>query len=146
MVGYLRNFLIDFCLPTSFFTKHLLGVTTLRILNRKGSSILTVIAGLAKHVRNITCSNSVFLVQKTYRFLVAGFSLGPRNCIGQRFALAETVCVLALLIRRYEVLVPVSLEEKTMEEKKRQMLAWTPGLSMAPANARVRVKGRRRSN
>ena len=82
-----------------------------------------VIAGLVKHVCDITCSNSEFFAQPTYFFLVAGFSMGPRSCIGQRFALAEMVCVIALLIRRYEVLVPASLEGKTMEEKQSYMLA-----------------------
>ena len=79
---------------------------------------------------------------QTYRFLVAGFSLGPRNCIGQRFALAEMVCIVALLIHRYEVLVPESLDGKTMEEKKSHMLAWIPGLATNPTNAQVRVKER----
>jgi len=56
-------------------------------------------------------SPPVFLILKRYRFLVAGFSMGPQSYIGQLcFALAETVCVLALLIRRYEVRVPVSPE------------------------------------
>jgi hypothetical protein len=52
------------------------------------------------------------------------------------------VCVIALLIRRYEVLVPESLEGKTMEEKESHMLAWTPGLATNPTNAQVRVKER----
>jgi len=52
------------------------------------------------------------------------------------------VCVLALLIRRYEVLVPGSLEGKTVEEKERQMLTWIPGITITPTNARVRVKER----
>jgi len=80
--------------------------------------------------------------QQTYRFLVAGFSFGARNCIGQRFAFAELVCVVALLIRRYEILVPASLEQKAMEEKKGHMLAWVPAVTATPVNARVRVKER----
>jgi hypothetical protein len=49
---------------------------------------------------------------------------------------------MALLIRRYEVLVPISLEGKTLEEKKRKMLTWVPGISVVPTNAWVRVKER----
>jgi hypothetical protein len=52
------------------------------------------------------------------------------------------VCVLALLIRRYEVLVPISLEGKTTKEKEKQMLAWTLALSITPTNARVCLKER----
>jgi len=112
----------------------------LRILNQKDSSTPKVIAGLVKHVRAIGYFDVDFFLSR--HILVAGFSLGPRNCIGQRFALSETVCVLALLIRRWEVLVPVSLEGKTMEEKKSHMLRWIPGLTTIPANAGVRLKER----
>jgi len=87
-------------------------------------------------------SLSLVPTQQSYRCLVAGFSLGPRNCIGQRFALTEMVCVVALLIHRYEVLVPETLEGKTMEEKKSHMLAWLPGLATNPRNAQVRMKKR----
>jgi hypothetical protein len=52
------------------------------------------------------------------------------------------VCVLALLIRKYEVLVPVSLEGKSMEEKKNRMLAWVHELTTTPKDARVCVKER----
>jgi len=118
----------------------------LKPLNQRDSSTLKLIAGLAKHVRETTCSNSAFLLNEHSAFhtLVAGFSMGPRNCIGQRFAMAETVCVLALLVRSYEVLVPASLEGKTIEEKESQMMTWVPGFTSTPTNARVRVK--RRSN
>jgi hypothetical protein len=49
---------------------------------------------------------------------------------------------MALLIRRYEVLVPVSLEGKTMEEEKRKILTWVAGMIVAPTNTWVRVKER----
>ncbi|KIM46888.1 hypothetical protein M413DRAFT_440460 [Hebeloma cylindrosporum] len=91
------------------------------------------------------CKPERFIDTEGYRWpreAFAGFSLGPRNCIGQRFALSEMVCVLALLIRKWEVLVPVSLEGKTMEEKKSNMLDWIPGPTIIPANAGVRLKER----
>ena len=57
------KFLIDFLLtglPFSFFvTKHSLGDSMLGILNRRGSLTLTIITGLVKHVRDVTCSNPV---------------------------------------------------------------------------------------
>ena len=110
----------------------------LRNLNRRGSSTPRVIAGLVKRVCVVIYFG--FFSQQT--FLVAGFSLGPRNCIGQRFALSETVCVIALLIRRWEVLVPALLEGQTMEEKMSHMLRWMPGLTIIPANPGVRLKER----
>ena len=114
----------------------------LRILNRRGSSTQKVIAGLVKRVCAVIYFDFDFFF--SILFLVAGFSFGPRNCIGQRFALSETVCVLALLIRKWEILVPASLEGKTMEEKKSHMLRWIPGPTIIPANAGVRLKERSR--
>jgi len=115
----------------------------LRILNRRDSSTPKVIAGLVKGVCAVIYLDFDFFF-KNRLLLVAGFSFGPRNCIGQRFALSETVCVLALLIRKWEVLVPASLEGKTMEEKKSRMLGWIPGPTIIPANAGVRLKERSR--
>ncbi|KAJ7359619.1 cytochrome P450, partial [Mycena albidolilacea] len=70
------------------------------------------------------------------------FSAGPRNCIGQRFALTESVCVLASLVRTYEISVPEKLRAKPFEEQKRSLLSWVPGVTMTPTNCVVSLKRR----
>lgn len=81
-------------------------------------------------------------ILKRYCFLVAGFSKGPQSCISQCSVLAEMVCVLALLIHRYNILFPASFEGKTTEKKQNHMLAWIPGLATIPKKTQVRLKER----
>ncbi|KAJ7359621.1 cytochrome P450 [Mycena albidolilacea] len=70
------------------------------------------------------------------------FSAGPRACIGQRFAVTESVCVLASLVRTYEISVPEKLRAKPFEEQKRSLLSWIPGITMAPTNCVVSLRRR----
>ncbi|KAJ7820996.1 cytochrome P450 [Mycena olivaceomarginata] len=70
------------------------------------------------------------------------FSAGPRGCIGQRFAQTESVCVLASLVRTYEISVPERLRAKPFEEQKRSLLGWVPGVTMTPTNCVVGLKRR----
>ncbi|KAJ7359620.1 cytochrome P450 [Mycena albidolilacea] len=70
------------------------------------------------------------------------FSAGPRGCIGQRFAVTESVCVLASLVRTYEISVPERLRAKPFEEQKRSLLSWVPGVTMTPTNCVVGLKRR----
>lgn len=75
--------------------------------------------------------------------VVLAFSAGARGCIGQRFAIAESVCVLARLVRRYEILLPEGPRGATgrgREEALREALAWTTGVTITPTNARVRLR------
>ncbi|KAJ7820990.1 cytochrome P450 [Mycena olivaceomarginata] len=74
--------------------------------------------------------------------LVLAFSAGPRACIGQRFAVTESVCVLACLVRTYEISVPEKLRAKPFEEQKRSLLSWIPGITMAPTNCVVSLRRR----
>ena len=74
--------------------------------------------------------------------IVSGFSQGARSCIGQRFALTEATCILANLIRRYEILLPAHLESKSRAEQEEELLAWVLNVSIAPKNARVRLRKR----
>ncbi|EKM76767.1 hypothetical protein AGABI1DRAFT_131058 [Agaricus bisporus var. burnettii JB137-S8] len=70
------------------------------------------------------------------------FSGGPRSCIGQRFAITESVCIIASVVRRYEVLLPQDVLAMKLEEQERRLLDWKPGMTIIPANARVRFKKR----
>ncbi|EGO03674.1 hypothetical protein SERLA73DRAFT_101917 [Serpula lacrymans var. lacrymans S7.3] len=86
-----------------------------------------------------------FIDSDTYRWprdAFLAFSGGPRSCIGQRFALTESICILASLVHRYEVLIPENLMHKPFEEQREAMLNWTPGLTLVPTNANVRLRRR----
>jgi len=67
------------------------------------------------------------------------FSAGARSCMGQRFALAETVGILASVVRRYQIRVPDALANKPFEEQKETLLKWTTGITLTPVNAQVKL-------
>ncbi|KDQ57720.1 hypothetical protein JAAARDRAFT_35408 [Jaapia argillacea MUCL 33604] len=86
-----------------------------------------------------------FIDTETYRWprdAFLAFSAGARGCIGKRFSLTESICILACLVRRYEILIPEDLLEKGLEERKRVLLSWVLGVTVTPTNARVRVRRR----
>ncbi|KXN84067.1 Putative cytochrome P450 CYP13A1 [Leucoagaricus sp. SymC.cos] len=65
------------------------------------------------------------------------FSGGPRSCIGQRFAIIEGICILASIVRRYEILLPIDVLGLSLEEQTRRLTSWSPGITIIPTNARV---------
>ena len=69
--------------------------------------------------------------------LVNAFSGGPRSCIGQRFALTESICILAQIARKYEICIPEELKGVSFDEQKETMLAWRPGITIKLLNAKV---------
>ncbi|EGO03712.1 hypothetical protein SERLA73DRAFT_175316 [Serpula lacrymans var. lacrymans S7.3] len=86
-----------------------------------------------------------FIDSDTYRWprdAFLSFSAGPRGCIGQRFALTESVCILASLVRRYEVLLPENMMHKPFDEQRETMLKWAPGVTLIPTNANIRLRRR----
>ncbi|KAJ7288951.1 cytochrome P450, partial [Mycena rebaudengoi] len=86
-----------------------------------------------------------FVDTETYRWprdAFFAFSGGPKDCIGQRIALAESTCVLASLVGRYELSVPEDLAAKLIEGQKRELLKWKPGATITPTNCRVRLRRR----
>ncbi|KAJ7461725.1 cytochrome P450 [Mycena galericulata] len=86
-----------------------------------------------------------FIDTDSYRWprdAFVAFSAGPRNCIGQRFALTESVCMLAHLVRNYEISLPDNLRVLPFEEQKRTLLNWVPGVTMTPTNCFVRLQRR----
>jgi len=74
--------------------------------------------------------------------VVLPFATGPRSCIGQQFALTEGVCVLASIVRRYEILVPQHLQSLPHEEQKKEMLHWSQFVTMTPSQSLVCLRRR----
>lgn len=70
------------------------------------------------------------------------FSAGPRSCIGQRFAQTESACLLATLVRTYEISVPDALRAAPFEEQRRTILSWKAGVTMTPTKCFVRLRRR----
>ncbi|KAH8119683.1 cytochrome P450 [Phellopilus nigrolimitatus] len=71
------------------------------------------------------------------------FSAGARGCIGNRFATTEAVCLLASLVRQYEILFPTDCHRPTdvvSQGLKREMLKWSNALTLTPTNAFVELR------
>ncbi|XP_041765666.1 uncharacterized protein LOC121590248 [Anopheles merus] len=51
--------------------------------------------------------------EKTNPYQYVPFSAGPRNCIGQKFAVAEIKSLVSKLLRNYEILPPVGRYDET---------------------------------
>ncbi|RDB30006.1 hypothetical protein Hypma_014135 [Hypsizygus marmoreus] len=112
---------------------------------KAGSMVLIDIIGL--HMNPIHWGEDVaefkperFIDTDTYRWprdAFNAFSGGPRSCIGQRFSITESVCILAHITRKYEILVPEELGGKSRAEQEKVLLKWLPGITATPRNARV---------
>ena len=74
--------------------------------------------------------------------VVFAFSAGPRACIGQRFAMAESLCILVCIVRRYIILPPTDVLGLDVEKQEEILTRWKPGVTVIPTNARVRFKRR----
>ncbi|TFK34437.1 cytochrome P450 [Crucibulum laeve] len=115
---------------------------------KAGSMVIIDVFGL--HMNPIHWGEDVadfkperFIDTDTYRWprdAFVAFSAGPRSCIGQRFAITESLCVLASLVRKYEIILPDDLQGKPLEEQKRSLLHWTPSVTITPTGARVRLR------
>ena len=73
---------------------------------------------------------------------VLTLSAGARGCIGFRFAMTESVCILALLVRQYGILVLSDFESCSKAEQGDVLLKWTTGVTITPTNSRVRLRRR----
>lgn len=60
-----------------------------------------------------------------------GFSLGPRQCIGKRFAEVEMVAFLTCLLRDFRV-VPIRKEGESWEDMKNRILDFREELTLKP--------------
>jgi len=74
--------------------------------------------------------------------LVFAFSAGARACIGQRFAMTESICLLASVVRRYEILLPVDVLGLSVNEQERILMRWKLLATITPMRARVRFRRR----
>ncbi|KZO90323.1 cytochrome P450 [Calocera viscosa TUFC12733] len=66
------------------------------------------------------------------------FMIGPRSCMGQRFAQLEGICVLAHIVRQYDILLPVELEKASDEEKKKTLLSWDVRVALTAREVKLR--------
>ncbi len=60
-----------------------------------------------------------------------GFSLGPRQCIGKRFAEVEMVAFLSHVIKDYKIF-PAPRDGESLEEMKEKLMACTEELTLRP--------------
>ncbi|KAF7316111.1 F-box domain-containing protein [Mycena indigotica] len=87
-----------------------------------------------------------FIDTESYRWprdAFLAFSAGPRNCIGQRFALTEGACILASLVRNFRLAVPERLRGLSVAEQRESLLAWRPWITMQPFNCSVELSRRK---
>jgi hypothetical protein len=76
--------------------------------------------------------------------LVVAFSAGPRSCIGRTFATTEVLCIVANIVKEYDILPPADLRGKSFEEQK-SITDWKTWITTTPSNARVSLRRRTRS-
>jgi cytochrome P450 len=97
---------------------------------------------------------SIFPSNLNTSYKVLPFSAGARACIGIRFALSQSVAILANLIHTFEISLPSEVEIKLNDmeargirivERMEWLSAWSPGVTNTPQRAKVRVKRRTKS-
>ncbi|KAF9265927.1 cytochrome P450 [Marasmius fiardii PR-910] len=69
------------------------------------------------------------------------FSTGHRSCIGQKFSTTESLCLVANLVRQFDILPPPDLRDKPFEEQK-SITDWKTWLTTTPSDARVSLRPR----
>lgn len=73
------------------------------------------------------------------------FSVGPRACIGRRFAAVEAVCWLAMLLRDFKVEVP-SRPGETREETRERVMQAQLIMTLSVGDVPIRLIRRYRSS
>ncbi|KAI0066984.1 cytochrome P450 [Artomyces pyxidatus] len=116
----------------------------------KGSVVITDILGVHRNPLHWGADCKEFKPERfidtdTYRWprhAFLAFSAGARGCIGSRFSLTESVCTLACLVRRYEILPPPNVAKMGAEERMHWLTKWTTGITITPVNALVTFRRR----
>ncbi|KIY72214.1 cytochrome P450 [Cylindrobasidium torrendii FP15055 ss-10] len=121
------------------------NITPFEVPIEKGTAMMVDIMGL--HMNPIYWGPNPgdfnpenFIDTETYRWprdAFLGFSGGARSCMGQRFAVAEAVCLITNIVRKYEVRVPSDVAGKSFEEQKGILLGWYPSITSEPTGAKV---------
>ncbi|KAI0322881.1 cytochrome P450 [Amylostereum chailletii] len=146
----------DTTIAVALFTPHKDGanhhgdVRKQPILLPRGSVVLADILGVHRNPLHwgSDCKDfkpERFIDTDTYkwpRHAFLTFSAGPRGCIGSRFSLTESVCILATLVRRYEVLLPDHVAKMERSQQIRYMTRWTHGVTMTPVHGQVKLRKR----
>jgi len=57
--------------------------------------------------------------------------------MGERFAMVESVCILAQIVRRYKITVPDTLKGKDIQEQTKALMDWVPRMTLLPTNSFV---------
>ena len=70
------------------------------------------------------------------------FAHGPRACLGARFATAESVATLAMLVSAYEILPPADLRGATTREREDALLRWKVLATTTPRSIKLRFRKR----
>ncbi|KAK7045464.1 hypothetical protein VNI00_007717 [Paramarasmius palmivorus] len=85
-----------------------------------------------------------FIDTDTYKWprdAFLAFSTGHRSCIGQKFSTTESLCLVANLVRKFEILPPPDLQGRPLSEQK-SITDWKTWLTTTPANARISLRRR----
>jgi len=72
---------------------------------------------------------------------ISAFSLGPRTCIGRKFAVVEAVCFLTLLVRDW-IIEPIMNPGETGEQWRERMMQAELMLTLEVKPLPVRLKRR----
>ncbi len=57
--------------------------------------------------------------------------------------MTEGLCLIANIVRNYEILVPYDLRDKGVEEQRKILLEWSPNITILPVGARALFRRRR---
>ncbi|EEB89366.1 hypothetical protein MPER_12543 [Moniliophthora perniciosa FA553] len=116
---------------------------------KRGSQVLLDIS--AVHMNPIHWGKDVnefrperFIDTDTYRWprdAFLAFSTGHRSCIGQKFSTTESLCLVANLVRKFEILPPPDLQGRPFSDQK-SITDWKTWLTTTPSNARVSLRKR----
>ncbi|KAH7097522.1 cytochrome P450 [Auriculariales sp. MPI-PUGE-AT-0066] len=72
------------------------------------------------------------------------FTAGPHVCIGQRFAIIESVCILARMVRMYRIAPTPEVARLSKQEQWKMLTHWTMGMTATPGAVKLVMEKRQR--